>query len=274
MMHQPQDIILSAENLLRKAGSYRILNEVYLDIKRGECLGVIGSSGSGKSSLLRALAMLDPLDDGFLTLNGKPLGRGRTREGVVYTEQASARLSVGMVFQDFQLWPHLSVQSNVELAQMVSLGIAQTEATQTALQLLERLKISHLTTAYPSNLSGGQKQRVAIARALALKPQILLFDEPTSALDPELVNDVAQLFMDLKASDLTCVVVSHEMNFIRQVCDRLVFMDQGKIIAQGATEALTRQTENERVRRFFQLISDSHGKPTDALPLSPISQQQ
>lgn len=274
MMHQPQDIILSAENLLRKAGSYRILNEVYLDIKRGECLGVIGSSGSGKSSLLRALAMLDPLDDGFLTLNGKPLGRGRTREGVVYTEQASARLSVGMVFQDFQLWPHLSVQSNVELAQMVSLGIAQTEATQTALQLLERLKISHLTTAYPSNLSGGQKQRVAIARALALKPQILLFDEPTSALDPELVNDVAQLFMDLKASDLTCVVVSHEMNFIRQVCDRLVFMDQGKIIAQGATEALTRQTENERVRRFFQLISDSNGKPTDALPLSPISQQQ
>ncbi|MDO6731808.1 ATP-binding cassette domain-containing protein [Marinovum sp. 2_MG-2023] len=262
MTLQSTEMALTARRLVRRVGATTILDEVYLEIPKGECVGVIGRSGSGKSSLLRALSLLDPLEDGFVTIAGKPFGREVTDSSAVRTpprhEVDAMRPRVGLVFQDFQLWPHLSVRENIALPQRITLKRKASAAQDRADKLMAQLNIAGFADQHPAALSGGQKQRVAIARALALDPAVLMFDEPTSALDPELIHDVINVFMALKTSGMTIIVVSHEIAFVRAVADRAIFMHEGKVIADDTPDAMLRAPKDKRVRAFADLVSPHH----------------
>jgi polar amino acid transport system ATP-binding protein len=222
------------------------LRGVSLDIYPREVVVVIGPSGSGKSTLLRCINRLETTNSGSVVVDGIPLDRAKNINRV--------RTEVGMVFQLFNLFPHLTALDNVLLAQKVVRGRRDREAQAIALELLDKVGIPEKAHAYPAQLSGGQQQRVAIARALAMQPKIMLFDEPTSALDPEMIKEVLDVMLELAAEGMTMVVVSHEMGFVRAAADRVVFMDQGKIIETTTPERLFTAPEHERTKRFLSQI--------------------
>ena len=228
-------------------GALHVLKDVDLEVAPGEVLVVIGPSGSGKSTLIRTVNRLEPIQSGRIEVNGKEL-RDDPRSVL------AVRREVGMVFQQFNLFPHMTVLENVTLAPIKVRGLSREEAERRAMELLERVGIADQAGKYPSQLSGGQQQRAAIVRALAMEPKIMLFDEPTSALDPEMVGEVLDVMRELARSGMTMVVVTHEMGFARDVADRVVFMDEGRIVEEGSPEAIFTSPKEERTRAFLHRI--------------------
>ena len=227
-------------------GALHVLNDINLRIEAGEVVVICGPSGSGKSTLLRCINRLEQIDNGEIVVDGISVASTR--------EITRLRAEVGMVFQRFNLYPHLSVLDNLTLAPLKVRGVARAKATSTAMELLTRVGIPEKAAAWPAQLSGGQQQRVAIARALAMQPKIMLFDEPTSALDPEMIQEVLEVMMMLAKDGMTMVVVTHEMGFARRVADRVVFMDDGRIVEQGAPEAFFTQAKDARTQAFLGKI--------------------
>ncbi len=245
--------VLRVEHLSKSYGQLQVLSDVSFSVRRGEVLAIIGPSGSGKSTLLRAITHLEPASAGSVTVCGaRVLDRGTYAP---HAELRRALRAIGLVFQDFNLFPHLSVLRNVTEAQVRVLGRGKAEAREVGLALLAKMGLADKAAAYPGELSGGQKQRVAIARALALDPQVLLFDEPTSALDPELTGEVLGVLRALAADATTMVVVTHEMGFAREVADRAMLMDGGVVVEEGPARELIDNPRNERTRAFLKRFS-------------------
>jgi polar amino acid transport system ATP-binding protein len=238
--------IIHIENLHKHFGQTPALNGVDLDVYPGEVVVIIGPSGSGKSTLLRCINRLEEFDGGMVVVDQIPL---TTAENI-----NAIRTEVGMVFQSFNLFPHLTVLENITVAQRVVRKRSKTEATENALSLLDKVGIPEKAHDYPGQLSGGQQQRVAIARALAMNPKIMLFDEPTSALDPEMIQEVLDVMLQLAREGMTMVVVSHEMGFARAAADRAVLMDEGVIVEQATPDDLFSQPKQDRTREFLSKI--------------------
>jgi len=247
--------VVTVERLTKSFGGQRVLAEVSFSVHRGEVLAIIGPSGSGKSTLLRAITHLEEADGGSITIAGtRIVDEGRSADAATLR---GALLKLGLVFQDYNLFPHFSVLRNVTEAQVRVLGRGQAEARQVALALLEKLGLAAKAAAYPCDLSGGQKQRVSIARALAMGPEVLLFDEPTSALDPELTGEVLKVIRALAAERMTMVVVTHEMAFAREVADRAMLLDAGAVVEEGPARELIDNPRNERTRAFLRRFSQA-----------------
>ena len=246
--------VLALRSVAKRYGDQVALAGVDLDVAESEVVAVIGPSGSGKSTLVRCVHQLEDLDDGAAYLDGELLGR-RRRGGRVQRlgerEIARQRRRMGMVFQQFNLFPHRTVLQNVADPPVLVHGVPRAEATARARELLARMGLAGREDAYPRQLSGGQQQRVAIARALAPRPRIMLFDEPTSALDPELVGEVLAVVRDLAAAGLTMLLVTHEMAFARDVADRVVFMESGAVVEQGSPEQIFGEPRTERLKAFL-----------------------
>ncbi len=239
--------MIKITNLHKSFGTLEVLKGVNAHIKKREVVCVIGPSGSGKSTFLRCINRLEEPTSGSVIV-----------EGVEITDPTAdinkVRTEVGMVFQHFNLFPHMNVLNNIELAPRLIRGMNKEQARQTATELLQRVGLTDKHNVYPDKLSGGQKQRVAIARALAMHPNIMLFDEPTSALDPEMVCDVLNVMKDLAQECMTMVVVTHEMGFAREVADRVLFMDQGIILEEGTPEAIFDNPQHERTQEFLEKV--------------------
>lgn len=236
-------------NHLKKAfGDNEVLTDINQEVKKGEVVVIIGPSGSGKSTLLRCLNLLEIPTSGEIVFEGTAL------TGLNETKMNQLREKMGMVFQSFNLFPHMTVLENLKVAPIKVKGIPIEEAQATAIKLLEQVGLSDKAEAYPSSLSGGQQQRVAIARALAMNPDVMLFDEPTSALDPEMVGEVLKVMQELADSGMTMVVVTHEMGFAKEVADRVVFMDGGYIVEEGIPEAIFSDPQHERTQNFLAKI--------------------
>ena len=228
-------------------GDFQVLKDIEFAVDEGEVVVVIGPSGSGKSTLLRCINALENINSGELVVDGMQV---RDKE----TNLNRLRSEIGFVFQQFNLYPHMTVTQNVTLAPTKVRKISRKEADERCSRLLERVGISEQANKYPESLSGGQQQRVAIARGLAMEPKIMLFDEPTSALDPEMINEVLEAMADLASGGMTMVVVTHEMGFARRVADRVVFMDEGRIVEVGTPEHFFENPQNERTKRFLDRI--------------------
>ncbi|MCM3117857.1 amino acid ABC transporter ATP-binding protein [Neobacillus sp. MER 74] len=228
-------------------GDFHVLKDINLTIYQGEVVVVIGPSGSGKSTLLRCINQLETISAGTLTVNGISVGEKKS-------DINQLRRNIGMVFQHFYLYPHKTVLKNITLAPMKVLGKSEEEATDTARHYLNKVGILDKANAYPSQLSGGQQQRVAIARGLAMNPEIMLFDEPTSALDPEMIGEVLDVMKALAKEGMTMVVVTHEMGFAREVADRIVFMDEGRILEEAVPAEFYANPREERARLFLSRI--------------------
>jgi polar amino acid transport system ATP-binding protein len=228
-------------------GPLHVLKDINLRIEAGEVVVVCGPSGSGKSTLIRCINRLEPIQSGQIVVDGMALSDAKL-------DMASLRARVGMVFQSFNLYPHMTVAQNITLAPIKVKQMSAAEAEAIATKLLARVGIPDKAQAYPGNLSGGQQQRVAIARALAMMPKVMLFDEPTSALDPEMINEVLEVMTDLARDGMTMVVVTHEMGFARRVAHRIVFMDAGKIIEQNAPDKFFAAPESERAQQFLSKV--------------------
>ncbi|MCM3020964.1 putative glutamine transport system ATP-binding protein [Priestia megaterium] len=228
-------------------GDFHVLKDINLTIEQGEVVVVIGPSGSGKSTMLRCINYLETISNGQLTVNNILVADKKTNINKL-------RRNIGMVFQHFYLYPHKTVLENITLAPMKVLGQSSEEAKKTALYYLDKVGIGEKANAYPSQLSGGQQQRVAIARGLAMKPEIMLFDEPTSALDPEMIGEVLDVMKTLAKEGMTMVVVTHEMGFAKEVADRIVFMDQGKILEEATPAEFYENPQEERARLFLSRI--------------------
>jgi glutamate transport system ATP-binding protein len=224
-----------------------VLDEIQLRIARGEAIVVAGPSGSGKSTMLRCINGLEPIDSGYIRFDGATVD---SSDRHIY----GIRAQIGMVFQSFNLFPHMTVLENITLAPIEVKETTREQARQRARELLERVGIPEKADAYPADLSGGQQQRVAIARALAVDPKLMLFDEPTSALDPEMIREVLDVMRDLAHAGMTMIVVTHEMGFAREVCDRLVFIDEGRIIEEAPPDEFFSVTKSERAREFVDKI--------------------
>lgn len=249
--------VVSVRSVHKRFGSLEVLRGVDMDVHTGEVVCILGASGGGKSTLLRAINHLETIDSGELWVDGSLIGY--EPHGQVYREMspkqiAFQRRTVGMVFQRFNLFHHLTALENITLSPKLVLGQSASEATERAMHLLADVGLQDKASNYPSQLSGGQQQRVAIARALAMGPKVMLFDEPTSALDPELVDDVLQVMLRLAKDGMTMVVVTHELSFARQAADRVVFMDAGTVAEEGPPEELFNNPKNERTRRFLRSI--------------------
>jgi polar amino acid transport system ATP-binding protein/general L-amino acid transport system ATP-binding protein len=238
--------IISMKGVIKRFGAFEALKGIDLEVSEGEVLCIIGPSGSGKSTLIRCINLLETYEEGEITVDAIPVREGRTLQAV--------RREVGMVFQSFNLFPHLTVLRNVMLAPMRVRGLSAEKAEARARELLARVGITEQAEKYPAQLSGGQQQRVAIARALAMEPKVLLFDEPTSALDPEMVGEVLDVMRSLASTGVTMIVVTHEMGFARQVGDRVLFMDGGLIVETGTPEQLFDAPREERTRAFLKAI--------------------
>jgi polar amino acid transport system ATP-binding protein len=245
--HTLGEPIITMENVTKRFGKLVALDDVSLEVRRGEVLMIIGPSGSGKSTLLRCINYLEAPDAGRVVIDGIDLSKGKANINKVREE-------VGMVFQRFELFPHLSVLENVTLAQRVVRHRSKAEAVRIGMSLLEKVGIPEKADAHPAQLSGGQQQRVAIARALAMQPKIMLFDEPTSALDPEMIKEVLDVMLALAREGMTMVVVSHEMGFARAASNRLIFMDQGHIVETGVPDEVFANPQHERTRLFLSKI--------------------
>lgn len=247
-----EQVLLTINHMSKSFDSEEVIKDISLSVKRGEVVSIIGPSGSGKSTLLRCATMLEKMDRGDLIYLGEPAA---WEEGgkCVYAPKAKLReihKNFGLVFQNFNLFPHYSVMKNIIDAPMTVEKISKAEATERAEKLLAQLGLSDKADAYPYQLSGGQQQRVSIARALALQPKILFFDEPTSALDPELTGEVLKVIKELAKEHMTMIIVTHEMQFARELSDRIIFMEQGMIQAEGTPEEIF-HSDNERVREFI-----------------------
>ncbi len=236
--------ILEVRGLRKRFGDLEVLKGIDLTVHERELVFIIGPSGSGKSTLLRCCNRLEEPSGGSILVNGTDIMGPNVNINRV-------RQRIGMVFQSFNLYPHMTALGNVTLALRKVLRQSRADAEAKGMAALERVELAHKAQAYPSELSGGQQQRVAIARAIALEPQIMLFDEPTSALDPELVGSVLKVMQDLRENGMTMVVVSHEMRFARQAADRVIFMDHGVIVEEGAPNALFQSPRSERLRSFL-----------------------
>ena len=243
------EIIISVKDLQKhfNAGAVHALNGVSVDIEKSEVLVVIGPSGSGKSTFLRCLNLLERPTGGSVVFEGTDITAPRVNINLY-------RRRMGMVFQHFNLFPHMTVLKNLTLGPTELLKKSQAEADKKAMQLLERVGLSDRADAYPSQLSGGQKQRIAIVRALCMEPDVMLFDEPTSALDPEMVGEVLDVMKELAKVGMTMVVVTHEMGFAREVADRVLFMDEGVIIEQGTPEEIFDHPQSERLQSFLSKV--------------------
>jgi polar amino acid transport system ATP-binding protein len=238
--------IIHVDNIHKYFGGLHVLKGVSLDVQKGEVVVIIGPSGSGKSTFLRCINRLEEYDEGKIVVDGIPLDSAKNINMV--------RTEVGMVFQSFNLFPHLSVMENITLAQRIIRKRDKAEADKIAIQLLEKVGIPDKAHAYPIQLSGGQQQRVAIARALAMNPKIMLFDEPTSALDPEMIQEVLDVMLNLAREGMTMLVVSHEMGFARAAANRAIFMDDGLIVEEAAPEQLFEHPTHERTKLFLSKI--------------------
>ncbi len=239
--------MVKVKGINKHFGHLHVLKDVSLDVTRGEVVVIIGPSGSGKSTLLRCLNYLEPVQSGEIWIDGIRLDHHKTNIRKV-------RAEVGMVFQSFNLFPHLSVLRNVMLAPLIVRKRPEAEVRQGALALLAKVGLQDKTDAFPSQLSGGQQQRVAIARALAMQPKLMLFDEVTSALDPELVREVLDVMKQLARDGMTMIVVTHEMGFAREVADRVIFMDEGRIVEQGTAADVFDRPQNQRTKEFLGKI--------------------
>ena len=239
--------IISVDNVVKKFGDFVALNGVSSKIYEKEVVVVLGPSGSGKSTFIRTINGLEPHDSGKIKIGGTEISNN-------LKNLQEVRSNVGMVFQQFNLFPHLSVIDNITLAPQKVKGVNKVEAHEIAMSLLKRVGIPEQSEKFPSQLSGGQQQRVAIARALAMKPKIMLFDEPTSALDPEMIKEVLEVMTELAESGMTMIVVTHEMGFAKNVADRFLFFDQGKIIEEGTPEHFFKKPKEERTKLFLSQI--------------------
>ena len=240
-------IIEATELTKRFPGGIVALDRFSLAVRRGEVVVIIGPSGSGKSTFLRCLNGLEEIDDGSVVIDGIPLDHHRKNRLLI-------RRTVGMVFQSFNLFPHLTVRENIDLAQVLVRKKTHAEAAQTTIDLLTKVGITEKADRYPHELSGGQQQRVAIARALAMNPKVMLFDEATSALDPEMIGEVLEVMRTLAAEGMTMVVVTHEMGFAREAGDRIVFMDAGRIVEEGEPARFFEAPREERTKAFLSQI--------------------
>ena len=236
-------------------GSLNVLKDISLSVEKGEVVAIIGPSGSGKSTLLRCATLLTPMDSGELTyLDQKAAWNDENGNAVYAQDLKKIRSTFGLVFQNFNLFPHISVLNNVTIGPREVRGTPAEEAKKTALELLRRVGLEDKANVFPSALSGGQRQRVAIARALAMNPKIILFDEPTSALDPEMVGEVLDVMKSLAHGGMTLVIVTHEMGFAREVADRVLFMDGGYIIEQGTPDEIFNHPKEERTKAFLSKV--------------------
>jgi polar amino acid transport system ATP-binding protein len=241
--------MLRLENVHKRFGSLEVLRGVSLDVDRGQVVCVIGPSGSGKSTLLRCVNLLEPPNEGRILLEGEEITGKEATEGVDFV-----RRRVGMVFQQFNLFPHKSALENVTIGPEKVLGRSRRECEEKGQALLERVGLSDKVGEYPDRLSGGQQQRVAIARALAMDPHVMLFDEVTSALDPELIKEVLDVMKELANEGMTMIIVTHEMGFARDVADRVAFMDGGVVVEEGPPAEVLGAPKNERTKRFLGLV--------------------
>ncbi|MBP1931172.1 amino acid ABC transporter ATP-binding protein [Ammoniphilus resinae] len=244
--------IVQVSNLRKSFGDLDVLKNITFEIEKNQVVAVIGPSGSGKSTMLRSLIHLEQIDGGSVSVGGQDL----VKEGVYANHQELKRITskMGMVFQHFNLFPHLTVKENLELAPKYVKGEQGDQIAQRSTELLKKVGLSDKANVYPSKLSGGQKQRVAIARALMMNPEIMLFDEPTSALDPELTGEVLQVIKQLAAEQITMIIVTHEMGFAKEVADKILFMDQGEITESGTPEEIFMNPKSERTKAFINYV--------------------
>ena len=252
-MSVDQSVMLRVENIHKNYGKEKVLEDISFELNRGETKVIIGPSGTGKSTLLRCINQLTIPDSGGVWLDGIEV----TNSG---SDIDQVRQSIGMVFQDFNLFSHLSALDNVRLGLLKVKKMEKTAASQEATKHLSRVGLEDKAASYPAELSGGQQQRVSIARALAMGPKLMLFDEPTSALDPELIGEVLGVMKDLAKSGMTMLVVSHELGFARSVCDEIIFIENGVIVEQGSPEVLFRNPQHQRTREFLSKINELYGE--------------
>jgi len=243
--------IIEVNHLEKSYGEHLVLKDISFNVKEGEVLSIIGPSGSGKSTLLRAINQLETIEGGEVVICGDTLCNN---EKITLTNEEKRKIQLhnGLVFQDFNLFPHMSILQNITEALIYVLKKDKKEATEIALELLDKMGLKDRAKSYPSQLSGGQKQRVSIARALALKPNVLWFDEPTSALDPELTGEILKVIKDLAKEKMTMVVVTHEMAFAKEISDRVIFMDEGIIAERGTPIEVFENPKNPRTKQFLQ----------------------
>lgn len=247
--------LIEAKKLSKSFGDLEVLHDISLEVSTGEVVCMVGPSGSGKTTLLRCLALLEQPSGGNIRMDGRVIGAAeQTRE--IRREAKKVRSDIGMVFQHFNLWPHMTVLQNIIEAPVRVRGTSVRQASEEAVELLEKVGLADKKEIYPSRLSGGQQQRVGIARALAMRPRLLLFDEVTSALDPELKIEVLMVMKALAEEGRTMVAVTHEMNFARNACTRMVFMDEGRIIEEGAPQDFFTAPKTERAKRFIRKFED------------------
>lgn len=246
-MTTDSNVLIHVEDLQKSFGELRVLDGIDIDICQGDVVVVVGPSGSGKSTFLRCLNRLEETTGGSIYFNGEDI----TAPGVNINKH---RQKMGMVFQQFNLFPHLTIMRNLTIGPMKLLGKTKEEAEQKALELLDRVGLGDRADSYPNQLSGGQKQRVAIVRALCMEPEVMLFDEPTSALDPEMVGEVLEVMLELAREGMTMVCVTHEMGFAREVGSRVLFIDEGKIMEQGTPDEVFNHPKHPRLQEFLSKV--------------------
>lgn len=242
-----EDYVIQIKNLGKSYKDLQVLKNIDLNIKKGEVVAIIGPSGSGKSTLLRCVNQLETLNAGDILFDGASILDKKN-------DINKTRQKIGMVFQHFNLFPHLTVMRNITIGPMKLKKLSQEEADKLAESLLKKVGLYEKKDMYPSSLSGGQKQRIAIARTLAMEPEVILFDEPTSALDPEMVGEVLQVMKDLAESGMTMMIVTHEMGFAKEVASKVIFIDGGNIVVEGEPQEIFENNENERVKAFLNKV--------------------
>jgi polar amino acid transport system ATP-binding protein len=258
MAHMSEELVIEALDIHKSFGDLQILKGISLQVRRGEVVVLIGASGSGKTTFIRCINLLEDIQSGRIRVSGRAMGYRERADGTLVRDSerniARQRRDIGMVFQRFNLFPHMTALENIIEAPIQVLGVPRAEALKEARELLARVGLADKADHYPSMLSGGQQQRVAIARALAMKPQAMLFDEPTSALDPETVGEVLEVMKELAEEGMTMVVVTHEMGFAREVADRVVVLDQGELIEEGPPAQIFSRPKHPRTQAFLSRV--------------------